>query len=157
VNARRHPHVLAASRELLVILAALGGCEPAGGLLEVRYRRRGGGMGQEFHPATQPARAARAITRLGAETDVYVGVAPRRRQVGAKRAIARGWTLWADCDSAETLAQLERFAPRPPLLVRSGSAGHAHAYWPLHDAIGVHELEHANRRLAHALDATPAP
>ena len=153
MNARPRPHIIAASRELLVFLAALGGREPTGGLLELRYRRPGGGMGQEFHPASQPARAARAITRLGAETDVYVGVAPRRRQVGAKSAIARAWALWADCDSAEALARLERFAPRPALVVRSGSAGHAHAYWPLRDAVGVDELEHANRRLAHAVGA----
>jgi hypothetical protein len=37
------------------------------------------------------------------------------------------------------------------MIVASGAAGHAHAYWTLSARVSVPELERANRRLAHRL------
>jgi len=52
-------------------LAAIVGNEPAGGLLEVRYRLRDRpGMGQLFHAAERPESIIDSVLRLGARTDV---------------------------------------------------------------------------------------
>ena len=71
---------------------------------------------------------------------------------GATRC-GRGWVLWADCDDAAATAALATFEPRPSIIVRSGTASNAHAYWPLLAPAAVDELAAANRRLAHALGA----
>jgi len=43
--------------------------------------------------------AARWAVRLGAENDVYAGVAPRRGEDGTKKGVCRVPALWADLDA----------------------------------------------------------
>jgi hypothetical protein len=137
---------------LVAFMAALAGAEPAG-LLELRHRRtNGSGMRQRFFDAAKPQAAAMAATVLSRTGDVYVGCAPRTRQAGGKDAVQHSWTLWVDCDDAQAIAALERFAPQPAIIVRTSARG-LHAYWPLQRPLEAGELERANRRLAHALGA----
>ncbi len=67
---------------LVAYLAALVGGAPAGQLIELRYRRSSGGMGQRFFPVERPVAAAAAIAVLGRRGDVYVGASPRARPRG---------------------------------------------------------------------------
>jgi len=69
----------------------------------------------------------------------------------ASTAVERAHVLWADCDSSESLAALERFEPAPGVVICSGSG--RHAYWALWPPAEGAEVERSNRRLAHALDA----
>jgi len=137
---------------LTTYLDLLFGAEPAGAFLEVRWRlpdRRG--MGQLWRPVERKITAVDSIRSIGAKTDVYVGCAPRTRQYGGKDAVERAHVLWADCDSCESLAALERFEPAPGVVICSGSG--RHAYWALWPPAEGAEVERSNRRLAHALDA----
>lgn len=59
--------------------------------------------------------------------------------------------LWADCDTPESMEALGAFQPAPSMVVNSGHG--RHGYWSLWPPVGPDELEHANRRLAHALGA----
>ncbi len=139
---------------LVAFLATLAGAQPAG-WLELRHRRADGRMRQRFFDAAQPSAAGICATVLSQTGDVFVGCAPRRERAGGRDAIEHGWVLWVDCDEPQALAALERFQPRPAIVVRTSPRG-VHAYWPLDRPLGVTELERANRRLAHALDADPA-
>lgn len=149
---------------LLLQLAAIAGDEPDGALLEVRYRAHQGGMRQRFFPALSFREVADEVQRLGERTDVYVGVAPRRevyrladrRQSGGVDAIERCWTLWADCDTSQSVRSLACFEPAPAVIVRSGTSDHRHGYWPLRRPLAAHAARRANRRLAHALGADMA-
>ncbi len=141
---------------LLAYLAALPGSAPAGELLELRYRRPGGGMGQRFFDVARADAAAAAVTALGRHCDVYVGAAPRRKRKGTRDAVAAGWALWADCDGTAAASALASFEPAPAIVVRSGSAENRHGYWPLTAPLSPNELERANRRLALALGADSA-
>src|SRR5207244_857630 len=88
--------------ELARFLQLLTGDEPAGGLIEIRHREpHAASMGQRFHAAQRPELIARLIFLLARTRDVYVGVAPRRRRWGGRRAVERVWTLWADCDDPD--------------------------------------------------------
>src|SRR4051794_30966756 len=125
--------------ELSRFLAALFGPTP-GALIDIRVRRCEGAMDQHFSPM-RGRRAARLIAELGAGTDVYLGVVPRRRRRGGKDGLVRhGWTLWADCDTPDAAAALAHAAP-PSLLVASGSEGHRHAYWLLRRPLALEDLE----------------
>jgi RepB DNA-primase from phage plasmid/CHC2 zinc finger len=84
---------------------------------------------------------------------VYVGCAPRTGGAGGLDAVARAWALWADCDTAESIAALQAFRPAPAILVRSGSGENRHAYWTLTGPVDVEAASDGNRRLAHALGA----
>ena len=137
---------------LVAYLAALAGSAPADQLLELRYRRSQGGMGQRFFPVERPDAAAAAIAVLGRRQDVYVGAALRARREGTREALAGGWSLWADCDDERATQALEAFSPAPAIAVRSSARG-VHAYWPLTGPLCADELERANRRLAAALGA----
>jgi hypothetical protein len=108
--------------------------------------------GSFVSPISFPQPAAQ-IVALGARTDVYVGCAPRRRRPGGHDALARVWALWVDCDTSAAVAALDRFAPAPAIVIRSGSAQNRHAYWTLQDPLSADEATAANRRLAHALGA----
>ena len=141
----------AGNRTLLRYLTALLGADD-GGLLEVRARRPDG-MSQAFYDHGRLATAAAAITRLGRRTDVYVGCAPRRRRAGHRDAIDRVWVLWADCDTPDALERLAAFTPAPAIVIRSGSASNAHAYWLLDRPVDADAAVIANRKLAHALGA----
>jgi hypothetical protein len=134
-------------------LGMLFGAEPEGSFVEVRWRlRRGAGMGREFIPIRAP-RLAETIVARGAETDVYVGVAPRAREDGTRAGVDRVHAIWADVDDAEALARLRAFTPRPSIVVRSGSPDSVHAYWALWPPISPDQAEVANRRIAHAIGA----
>ena len=145
----RQPHV-----ELVRYLALLAGREPAGGLLEIRYRPgENQRMRQRWHHIAHPAGAAREILTLAEHTDVYVGVAPRRHRHGGRAAIQRAWVLWADLDHPNRDGFTTRLPVAPGVIIRSGSAGHRHLYWPLTQPLTVSQVEHANRILATALHA----
>lgn len=146
----QQPHL-----ELVRYLVLLAGREPAGGLLEIRYRHPGESqrMAQSWHPALRPDAAAREILTLAEHTDAYVGVAPRRHRRGGRAAIQRAWVLWADLDKPDTGELATRLPVAPGVIVRSGSVGHRHLYWPLTQPLTVLQVEHANRILATALHA----
>jgi len=132
-------------------MAALAGPQPSG-FIELRHRRPGGAMRQRFLDARKPNAAAIAATVLSQTGEVYVGCAPRSRREGGKQAVDRGWALWVDCDDQTATAALEAFQPQPAIMVRTSVRG-LHAYWPLEEPLAARELERANRRLAHALQA----
>src|SRR3954451_8257172 len=138
-------------------LEALAGRADRSELIDLRYRLAGGQrMAQLVEP---PPRVRRLTTRaiaLGRRTDVYVGCAPRTRRHGGRDAVARAFALWADCDGDAAVRALHEFDPAPGIVIASGTGCNCHAYWPLRDPVAADELEHANRRLAHALGADPA-
>jgi hypothetical protein len=140
-------------RPLLGYLAVLAGRDP-GGLLETRARSARG-MRRRFFAATRLPDAAASLLGDARHTDVYVGCVPRRRRAGDRQALGRGWVLWVDCDDPDAVDALGDFEPRPSIIVRSGTAANAHAYWPLLRPVDVDELAAANRRLAYALGADP--
>jgi hypothetical protein len=141
--------------DLTRYIAMLAAREPAGGLLELRYRdaRAPARMRQQFHDLAAGARIARQILTLAAHSDVYIGVAPRRIPSGGRHAIHRGWVLWADIDDSDSDQRLAMLAVAPGAIVNSGSPGHQHLYWPLREPLAPAELELANARLAAALCA----
>ena len=133
-------------------LHALFDREGAGALIELRSRHRGG-MRSAFFPATDTFTAARTIVREALRTDVYVGVAPRRRRAGGKEALAQLRTLWVDVDTADARTRLDALPVAPAIVIASGTAGHVHAYWLLARPVSIQTAEAANRRLAAALGA----
>jgi len=123
-----------------------------GSWLEIRTKTARG-MRQEFIPSRAHRAAAVVIERCGRETETFVGVAPRWRHGGKKEDVARAHMLWVDADTPEAGAALERFAPKPSMVIASGGPGCLHAYWSLLSPASPDEAERANRRLAHALGA----
>jgi hypothetical protein len=136
---------------LVAFLAVLAGPQRSG-WLELRHRCLDGRMHQRFFPAAKPIAAAACATALSRSGDVYVGCAPRRERAGGRAAIEHAFTLWVDCDTDGSLERLKNFEPQPAMVVRTSPRG-LHAYWPLGRPLPVGELERANRRLAHAVDA----
>ncbi|MGI9097119.1 MAG: hypothetical protein ACR2H2_01260 [Solirubrobacteraceae bacterium] len=106
-------------RRVSVYLAALAERERSG-LLEVRWRHGDGMHRRLYRVRDELPMAAAAIVRLGARTDVYVGCAPRVGRAGGLDAIKHTWVLWVDCDTPAAVAALQRFAPAPAIVVRSG-------------------------------------
>jgi hypothetical protein len=134
-------------------LRILAGADPSGRLIEIRSKipagPPAGAMRQTFTPATRPQHAAKTITRLAARTDVYVGVLLRRRRGGGRDACEHSHLAFVEIDRADGAQRLARYRCPPTMIIASGgSPGHAHAYWQLHEPIGLDELETANRRLA---------
>jgi hypothetical protein len=122
-------------------------------LVELRWRT-GSGMAQAFHPVCALRAIAEELARLGAETDVYVGVLARWRAAGSVGDVAAGARVaWVDCDSPQAAAALTDFTPAPSLLVASGTPGHRHAYWLLDRPVTVAAVGAINRRLALVLGA----
>lgn len=123
------------------------------GMLELRYRRTAGGMGQCFFDTAQLEQAATFARNMGLRTDVYFGVAPRCTHEGGRSAITTALAVWADCDDA-TASVAARRAPLPPsAIVASGTPNACHAYWLLSVPAGAEIVEQLNRRLALALGA----
>jgi RepB DNA-primase from phage plasmid/CHC2 zinc finger len=145
---------LAAARrdgELECYLHLLAGHQPVGRLIEIRYTTGPGEMAHRFIDAADRGRARRLIRALAHRTDVYAGVLLRDRPSGGRQAVSSSHLVFIETDDVEASERLARFAHQPTMLVASGSPGHLHVYWQLHRAIGVLELEQANRRLAHHL------
>jgi len=137
---------------LATYLGCLFGAEPSGAFLEVRWRLPDRSrMGQLWSPVEHRETAIDSIRSIGARTDCYVGCAPRNRRYGGRDAVDRAHVVWADCDSPESLAALERFEPAPSMVILSGAG--RHAYWSLWPPAETAEVERSNRRLAHALGA----
>jgi hypothetical protein len=137
-----------------LLLGTLGAYAPRHSLLEVRYRVEGERLSR-FFVGIHAGSAARIVTLIGQRTDVYVGCAPRVRRSGGREDIASSALLWADCDGEHVVSALRAFPLRPSIVLRSGTATHAHAFWALTAALRLPELEDANRRLALALGADP--
>ncbi len=122
------------------------------GFIELRFRRPGEArMGRRFYPVAHARAAAREAVRCAPLDDVYVAVAFRARRGGGKSAIDSVGVLWADCDDPASVDALDRFDPRPSLVVNSG--GGRHAIWLLRDALPIPLAEWANRRIARTLGA----
>jgi len=132
-------------------LRMLAGPAPGARLLEIRFALRYRDMGRLFIAAHSAPGASRLIRRLAARTDVYVGVCLRTRRAGGRDAIDRSHVAFVEIDTPAALDRLRAFPYPPTMIVSSGSAGHAHAYYTLSAPVAVPELERANRRLAHAL------
>ena len=135
-------------------LAAIAGNEPATSMLEIRPLDPPGR--QRFISVRELDVAASLILRLASQRNVHVGACPRVRRCGTAEAVVRAWCLWADCDDLESVERLRRFRPLPSIVVRSGTKGHVHAWWPLRQAIAPAHAVRANRRLALALGADRA-
>jgi len=132
-------------------LRMLAGPAPGARLLEIRFALRYRGMGRLFIAAHSAPGASRLIRRIAARTDVYVGVCLRTRRAGGRDAIDRSHLAFVEIDTPDALDRLRAFPHPPSMIVSSGTAGHAHAYFTLSAPVTVLELERANRRLAHAL------
>jgi CHC2 zinc finger/RepB DNA-primase N-terminal domain len=132
-------------------LRLLAGPAPRARLLEIRFALRHRDMGRLFIAANSAPGASRLIRRLAVRTDVYVGVCLRSRRSGGRDAIEDSHLAFVEIDAPDALDRLHAFPHPPTMIVSSGSAGHAHAYFALSAPVPVPKLEQANRRLAHAL------
>lgn len=146
----------APARELVSYLRVLASGAAPGQFFDVRWSTTGGWMRQRFIAADRIERAAGLITGMAWRTDVYVGVALRDgREHGGKDAISGSRLLYIECDHPESQALVESFAFAPSMIVASGSPGHLHIYWSLHELASGPQVESANRRLALALEGDP--
>lgn len=135
------------ARYLQAIVAGRGGGE----LLEIRYASRHGPMRRMFIAASRPEEAARAIRSLAPRYDVYCGVLLRSRPASGREAVRSSHLVFVDIDHSDALDRLQRFSRPPSMIVSSGTAGHAHAYWALRTRAETAALEQANRTLARHL------
>jgi len=92
--------------------------------------------------------AARAIRSLSPRADVYCGVLLRSQRAGGRDAVTSSHLAFVEIDAVDALDRLLRFDRTPTMIVSSGTAGHAHAYWTMRKRVGAVELELANRTLA---------
>lgn len=144
------------ARDLVFYLRVLTSSAAPGQFLDVRWSTADGGMYQRFIAADRIERAASFIVSMAWRTDVYVGVALRDgREHGGKNAISGSRLLYIECDHPESQALIEGFAFAPSMIVASGSPGHLHVYWSLHELASGPQVESANRRLALALEGDP--
>jgi CHC2 zinc finger len=132
-------------------LRMLAGPAPGARLLEIRFALRHRDMGRLFIAAHSAPGAGRLIQRLAVRTDVYVGVCLRSRRSGGRDAVDRSHLVFVEIDAADAVDRLRVFRHPPSMIVSSGTAGHAHAYFALSAPVTVPELERANRGIAHAL------
>ncbi len=150
------PTPLSERRQVDRYLAALFRGAETGLLTEVRWRS-GRRMHRAFFGVAERDAAALAIAQRSAQTDVYVGVLPRRRPGGGRADLAHyGSVVWADCDTAVAADALLRYLPPPSIVVASGSGENCHGYWLLSEPVGIADIEMANRVLAASLSADPA-
>jgi CHC2 zinc finger/RepB DNA-primase from phage plasmid len=146
-----HPAAAVDAQALDRYLRMLAGPAPGARLLEIRFALRYRDMGRLFIAAHSAPGASRLIRRLAPRTDVYVGVCLRARRAGGRDAIDRSHLAFVEIDTPDAVDRLRAFQHPPSMIVSSGTAGHAHAYYTLSAPVTVLELERANRRLAHAL------
>jgi hypothetical protein len=129
-------------------LQAIVGDRRGDELVEIRYGTGDGRMRRRFISITRMDAAARAIRSLSSRTDVYCGVLLRSHRAGGRDAVTRSHLAFVEIDAVDALDRLQRFARTPTMIVSSGTAGHAHAYWTLRTRVGAVELELTNRTLA---------
>lgn len=131
-------------------LSAIVGGEPPSSYIEVRPLLPDGrpSRGRVFVPVAQVETVTARVRELARTVNVFIGAAPRVRQDGTAHAVERVWTLWADLDGRDALDRLRAFRPLPALVIRTGSDGCAHAYWPLREPVPPTWARRANRRLA---------
>jgi RepB DNA-primase from phage plasmid len=136
-------------------LAAIVGSEPAESYVELRPLLPDGrpSHARAFVPVVQVETITARVRELARTVNLFIGAAPRVRKNGTARAVERVWTLWADLDGQGALDRLGAFQPLPSIVIRTGSAASAHAYWPLREPIPAAWARRANRRLALALGA----
>lgn len=110
-----------------------------GGLLELRYKVRGG-MRQEFFPLTHRRSFASRAVELSGEYETYFGVAVRKGRKGDKAGIAYLPALFADLDfgrfeggGIEALERLDGFSPPPTAVIWTG--GGLHCFWRLREPL----------------------
>jgi hypothetical protein len=109
------------SEDLTAYLSTLAGEAPRSAFLEIRYRIRRDVLATEFFPAHDQDALVAAIRRRAANTDVYVGCAPRLHRSGTKNDVGQVWVLWAECDGARAAQAAMAYDPRPALVVASGA------------------------------------
>jgi len=136
------------ARQLDRYLQAIAGDRRGDELLEIRCAIGDGGMRRRFISIRRLDAAARAIHSLSHRTDVYCGVLLRSRRAGGRDAVTGSHLAFVEIDAVDALDRLQRFARTPTMIVSSGTAGHAHAYWRLRTRVGAVELEQTNRTLA---------
>ena len=132
-------------------LESVQGSSPDG-LLEMRFRRASGGMGQCFFATEQRPAAIQVMLSLSERTDVYFGVAPRRGPRGGRSSIESASVVWADCDTREAVERAAMSVLPPSVVVRTSEIGR-HAYWCLAEPQDIGAVEELNRRLAVGLGA----
>jgi len=108
-------------------------------------------MRQTFTPATRIDLAAQTIITFATRADVYVGVLQRHHRAGGRYACERSHLAFIEIDHPDALARLEQHHCPPSIIVASGTPGHAHAYWQLHQPVDLDQLEHTNRQLTAGL------
>ena len=139
------------ARQLESYLRMIVGDHRGDELLDVRYAIGDGGMRRRFISIEHLDAAMRTIHSLSSRTDVYCGVLLRSRRAGGRDAVTRSHLAFVEIDAVDALDRLQRLSRTPTMIVRSGTAGHAHAYWTLRAPVGTVELETANRTLANHL------
>jgi hypothetical protein len=145
------------SQELLSYLRVLTVGAGPGQFLDIRWGNEQVRMRRRAVRASNPSRAAELITRVSRQMDVYVGVALRDyASHGGKAAISGSRLLYVESDDPNTPARLTIFPHAPSVVVSSGTPGHLHLYWQLHEVASPLQVENANRRLALALGGDPA-
>jgi hypothetical protein len=90
--------------------------------------------------------------RAAGEEVFATPLARREARSGKAGGVLGARCAWVDIDEPAALGRLRAFAPRPHLVVYSGSGG-AHAYWRLHPPLDGEDLEATNRTLAAHLGA----
>ena len=134
------PKAAADAQALDSYLRMLAGPAPGARFLEIRFALRYRDMGRMFVAAHSAPGASRLIRRLAARTDVYVGVCLRSRRAGGRDAIDRSHLAFVEIDTPDALDRLRGFQHPPSMIVSSGNAGHAHAYFILSAPVTVAEL-----------------
>src|SRR4051812_24635419 len=105
------------STEFLDYLDVLTGGASDEAFIELRWRVRETGMAAEFFARRDTHRLAAAVNERSRSTDLYIGCAPRAFRRGDKQAVREVWTLWVECDGAESAAAAQRLEPPPTLVV----------------------------------------
>jgi hypothetical protein len=141
---------------LLLQAAGCAGNEPSEGFLEVRAIAPDKRPEQRFVPVRDLHGVIAAVTELRDGHDVFMGVAPRTERRGCADAVARVWTLWADCDGPRSVERLRAIRPLPNIVIDTGTEGHRHAYWTLREPLRPEWARRANLRLAYALGSDRA-
>jgi hypothetical protein len=141
--------------ELLTYLRILADGSRPTQFFDLRYSPPAGVMRRQFVSVLHLHQIASRITDLSPDADVYVGAALRDRARGDKTAITGSHLLYIECDDPAAHERLEGFACSPSMVVASGSPGHLHIYWRLHERASTATIERTNRRLALGLHGEP--